>query len=619
MFNGSRKKLVSSLGATVVGLSAASGKLSPSWAQEKKKNEKLPASWLHGIKRPKGLTRTASSYHDKTEWSSAEVTELAGDKRVLVTHGDGVFDVTDFVKYHPGAHFLLMANGGALENWWQIYNVHRAKPEITGILEKYRIGTLRKEDRVTYEEIDADTPFATEPERHPELVTYAKLPLDAGTPKRILAQYYLTPPETFYVRNHMPTPEIDASEADDHEVTISIPGELLKDGTVTNSTSEKAEETPYCKAFGYDGPVVEQTFTLGELRSKFKKATVTATLFCTGFRETDIQGATGEAVSVKGKPHVIEEPSLQVGNGRWTGVRMRDVLLSMGLDEEKLFAQDSDVLRHSNGSAKRWYAELHGLDGFQLCVPLEVLVRIDRDVLLAELQNGKPLLPDHGFPLRLLVPGFAASRSMKYIDSIQITAMESVSPWHTRMYRLFNEDVDGDGISGITDVPMVTDEEALWHAPACLEGPINSFFFTWSKCPDGDILLRGAALGGGGNRICKVQVSCCGKNWTNAHILDSKVSAEELAQGGGNWGDIVDVKSKAVSHPEKHGYHRNWAWMGFEMKFPKSKIVKNKDGTVTFSCRATNDCYASQPPDIEEVWNMRGYLVNSYDKLTVKL
>lgn len=617
MFGGSRKRLFSSFGAAVAGLSAASGKLSPCRAEGKridaegkrKKSIQLPASWLHGLKRPKHLTIKEEAARD--EWSRADVTDASGDKRILVTHGDGVFDVTDFVQYHPGAHYLILANGGALENWWQIYNVHRAKPEITRILEKYRIGTLREEDRVSYEEIDEDNPFAADPERHPELVVYQPYPLDAGTPKRVLAAHYYTPPELFYVRNHMPVPEVEPSEKDAHEIFISIPGELCKEGTVTNSVSEPTEATEFQKAFGYEGPIVEQTFTLRELRETFKKTTVDAALFCTGFRETDIEGACGEKVAVKGKPQTMEEPSLQIGNGMWTGVRMRDVLLKMGLDEEKLFAQQSDVLKDPSGRAKRWYAELHGLDGFQLCVPLEVLVRIDRDCVLAEHQNGKPLLPDHGFPLRLIVPGFAASRSMKFIDSITIQDMESVSPWHTRMYRLFNEDTDGDGQVGITDVPMVTDEEALWHAPACLEGPINSVFFTWTKCEDGDIMLRGAALGGGGRRICKVQLSCDGNHWTNAEILDTHTKLHK----GGDWGNPADYKK---THPEMFGFHRNWSWFGWQCKFPKSKFVE-KGGKVTFSVKATNDCYDSQPPEISSVWNMRGYLVNSYDKITVKL
>jgi len=525
-----------------------------------------------------------------------------------VTHGTGVYDVTDFVQYHPGAHFLIMANGGALESWWALYNVHRAKPEIHGILTKYRIGTLRKEDRISYDDIDKDDVFAAEPERHPDLVVYSPKPLDAGTPKRLLAKSYLTPANVFYVRNHMPVPEIDPSEKDDHELTISIPGELCRDGIVTNAVSEPNEATEYCKAFGYKGPVVEQTFTLGGLRDTFKRRSVVAALFCTGFRETDIDGATGEKVTVKGKGKAdkVEEASWQIGNSEWTGVRVRDVLLKMGLDEEKLFASHGDALKHPNGRPKRWYAELHGLDGFQLCVPLEVLVLIDRESLFAELQNGEPLLPDHGFPLRLIVPGFAASRSMKFIDSITIQEMESVSPWHTRMYRLFNEDVDGDGFTGITDVPKVSDEEALWHAPACLEGPINSVFMTWEKCPDGDILLKGVALGGGGKRVIKVEVSVCGEKWILADILDSI---------GAGWDEQVD---HAKTHPEVNGYHRNWAWMGWQCKFPKSAL-KRKDGVVTFSCRAKNDCYDNQPPELDSVWNMRGYLVNSYDKLRVKL
>ena len=105
------------------------------------------------------------------------------------------------------------------------------------------------------------------------------------------------------------------------------------------------------------------------------------------------------------------------------------MLTSMGFDEEKLIS-----------SNKAWHVHMKGVDGFCLSVPLEVFSRLDREVLLCTHQNNKPLLPDHGFPLRVLIPGFAASRSVKWIESIMIAPNESTSPWHTRMYRLFFED-----------------------------------------------------------------------------------------------------------------------------------------------------------------------------------
>lgn len=62
--------------------------------------------------------------------------------RVWVTYQDGVYDVTEFVEMHPGgASRLLMAAGGALDPFWNMYKQHQTQ-EVKSLLEEYRIGTL---------------------------------------------------------------------------------------------------------------------------------------------------------------------------------------------------------------------------------------------------------------------------------------------------------------------------------------------------------------------------------------------------------------------------------------------------------------------------------------------
>ena len=156
----------------------------------------------------------------KTIFSLEQVNQLADENPgfVIVTHGDGVYNVTSFVQYHPGAHYLLLANGGPLEPWWNLYKVH-GSGAVQNMLEQFRIGTLREADRVAYDELG--DPFEYEPSRHPGLHVYTPLPLDAATNKHTLLNTWYTPADQFYVRNHFPVPELDA---EDHEVTVSLPG-----------------------------------------------------------------------------------------------------------------------------------------------------------------------------------------------------------------------------------------------------------------------------------------------------------------------------------------------------------------------------------------------------------
>jgi len=237
--------------------------------------------------------------------------------------------------------------------------------------------------------------------------------------------------------------------------------------------------------------------------------------------------------------------------------------------------------------------QLAGADGFALSIPLEVAVRIDRDVLLASEMNGVPLPRDHGYPLRLFVPGFAGARSVKWIETIKITDDESTAPWHTRMYRLF-----GQNNNFLADVPEATNEEALRASPACLEGPINSMFLAplagdMVESSDTHVTLKGTALPSGGRRVTKVQITADGSNWMDVHLAG--------CENANNWA-------------------HSWAMVSWEYSFPRSALPDpDADGNVTFKCRAVDEGYSTQPSEISQVWNMRGYLINSYDETTVRV
>src|SRR6266545_2124520 len=67
------------------------------------------------------------------------------------------------------------------------------------------------------------------------------------------------------------------------------------------------------------------------------------------------------------------------------------------------------------------------------------------DVLLAYEMNGQPLPPDHGFPVRLVVPSWVGISSVKWVGQIEVSATPLFSPWNTQFYRLFGPDYPGVG------------------------------------------------------------------------------------------------------------------------------------------------------------------------------
>jgi sulfite oxidase len=68
------------------------------------------------------------------------------------------------------------------------------------------------------------------------------------------------------------------------------------------------------------------------------------------------------------------------------------------------------------------------------------------DVILAYEMNGKPLSRDHGFPLRVIVPGFIGARSVKYLQKILIQPQESKSFFQRHDYKILPPWVNHDNV-----------------------------------------------------------------------------------------------------------------------------------------------------------------------------
>jgi len=111
------------------------------------------------------------------------------------------------------------------------------------------------------------------------------------------------------------------------------------------------------------------------------------------------------------EPHVVSQPWLQeaVGTARWRGTPLRPLFREAGLED---------------GAVEVAFAGLdQGVEGgeeqrFERSLPLTDAMR--PDVLLAYEMNGLPLPPQHGFPLRLLVPGWYGMASVKWLSEITV-------------------------------------------------------------------------------------------------------------------------------------------------------------------------------------------------------
>jgi DMSO/TMAO reductase YedYZ molybdopterin-dependent catalytic subunit len=124
-----------------------------------------------------------------------------------------------------------------------------------------------------------------------------------------------------------------------------------------------------------------------------------------------------------GSPFAPFEPTRRVCNVVWGGVRLADVLHDAGLAERAryLWCQGADGGQFGGVS----------VDGYCKDLPFD---RIGTDVLLAYEMNGAPLSPEHGAPVRLVVPGFYGTNSVKWLTRITVADQRAREPFTTRWY-----------------------------------------------------------------------------------------------------------------------------------------------------------------------------------------
>jgi DMSO/TMAO reductase YedYZ molybdopterin-dependent catalytic subunit len=103
-----------------------------------------------------------------------------------------------------------------------------------------------------------------------------------------------------------------------------------------------------------------------------------------------------------------------IGNAWWSGVLVREVLAQAGLDE------DADAVLQTSH------------DGWNCATPLAALTD-DRNAMLAVAMNGKPLPIDHGFPVRMVVPGlYGYVSATKWLVDLEVTRFDQVEAYWTR-------------------------------------------------------------------------------------------------------------------------------------------------------------------------------------------
>jgi hypothetical protein len=81
-----------------------------------------------------------------------------------------------------------------------------------------------------------------------------------------------------------------------------------------------------------------------------------------------------------------------------------------------------------------------GLDDLKVRRPIPVTKAMTEDTLLAYAMNGEPLPPDHGFPVRMLVPGWIGAANIKWVGRLEVSEEALFSPWNVETYIFIGSD-----------------------------------------------------------------------------------------------------------------------------------------------------------------------------------
>ncbi|KAK9225482.1 hypothetical protein WN943_010524 [Citrus x changshan-huyou] len=457
--------------------------------------------------------------------------------------------------------------------------------------------------------LTAPSSYSQEPPRHPILQINSKAtffiftlllfsfclePFNAEPPRSALISSYVTPVDFFYKRNHGPIPIVDDIES--YYVSIC--------GLIENS----------------------KDLFMRDIRM-LPKYNITATLQCAGNRRT----AMSNVRTVKGVGWDVSA----IGNAVWSGAKLADVLELVGIPNLTSVTRSGgkhvefvsiDKCKEENGGP------------YKASIPLSQATNPEADVLLAYEMNGevgilafeqfcacaqypvvalflvfwatsclnpveltslltlnsnaysklflsiimpKPLNRDHGYPLRVVVPGVIGARSVKWLDTINILAEECQGFFMQKDYKMFPPSVNWDNINWKSRRPLM---DFPVQCVICSLEDVNVM-------KPGKAKVSGYAVSGGGRGIERVDISI---------------------DGGKNWVEASRCQKTGFPYIADHMSSDKWAWVFFE-------VIIDIPHSTQIVAKAVDTAANVQPESVETIWNLRGVLNTSWHRVQVRV
>lgn len=298
--------------------------------------------------------------------------------------------------------------------------------------------------------------------------------------------------------------------------------------------------------------------SMDELANRFESINIAVALACDGNRRKELN-------------MIRRSKGFNWGPGAiscayWKGPLLRDVLLAAGVSPDP-----SGRWVHFEGSDQLSEGK------YATSIPLAYAMDGENDVILAYEMNNSRIPPDHGYPVRVIIPGYIGGRCVKWLKRVWVSEHENDSHYHiwdNRVLPSFILDMDSEF------------SHTMFHHPstACNEQNLNSVIVKPAHCEkirlsdvkaDSTYRIEGLAYDGGGHEVQRVEVSLDdGKTW------------------------LYCIR-KFPEYPIRHG-KKFWTWLHWYVDVGMYHLVRAESVVV----RCFNVFKNTQPE--HPTWNLTG-------------
>lgn len=332
------------------------------------------------------------------------------------------------------------------------------------------------------------------------------------------------------------------------------------------------------------------SMTLQDLLADFEQVTYPVTLVCAGNRRKE--------QNVVRKTKGFSWGAAGVSTALWTGVAL-DVLL----------AKARPLLR---GRRRARYVCFEGADKlpngyYGTSIKLNWAMDPNRGVLVAHGMNGEALSPDHGRPLRVVIPGQIGGRSVKWLKRIIVTEGPSDNWYHIYDNRVLPTTISPEQSA---DLPETWADEryAIYelNVNSAIARPAHNERLRIHGGGGSAFSFQGYAYAGGGRRVTRVEVTLDrGRSWRLAQVDYPEDEYRSAPEGETLFGGKLDMSWRETS----------FCWCFWTIEISVAELMDENTCMGDVMVRAMDEAMMVQPRDM--YWSVLGMMNNPWYRVVV--